>query len=109
VGVPLGDVVVVEDPALGVRYEDQVTPALAHVQAALPGRTGAGPAGDEGLGGGVPGQGGDDEITVGAYEVDARQLVPEGAHDAVGDRLQRVRQASCRVHVGHGPVELPQR
>ncbi|GGQ95351.1 hypothetical protein GCM10010216_67340 [Streptomyces flaveolus] len=108
VGVPLRDVVVVEDPALGVGYEDQVAPLLAHAQAAFPGLAGAGPAGDQGLGGLVAGEGRDDEVAVGADQVDARQLVPEGLDDAVGDGLQGVRQAAGRVHVGHDLVQLPQ-
>src|SRR5690606_17264875 len=104
VGVPLRDVVVVEDPALGVGYEDQVAPAFAHAEAAVPGLARADPAGDEGLGCRVAGEGGDDEIAVVADEVDAGQLVPEGADDSVGDGLQGVRQASGRVHVGHDLV-----
>lgn len=87
VGVPLRDVVVVEDPAFGVRYEDQVAPVLPHVQPALPRIARADPAGDEGLGGGVASEGGDDEIAVGAYEVDARELEPEAGDDTVGDSL----------------------
>jgi hypothetical protein len=108
VGEPLGDVVVVQDPALGVRYEDQVAPAFAHGEPAVPGLTGADPAGDQGLGGGVAGEGGDHEIAVGADEVDGRQLVVEGGDGAVGDGLQCVRQAACRVDVGHDLVQLSQ-
>lgn len=108
VGVPLWDVVVVEDPALGVRYEHQVAPVLAHAEAAVPGVARADAAGDEGLGGGVPGEGGDDEIAVGAYEVHARQLVTESGDDALRDGLQCVRQAAGRVHVGHDLVQLSQ-
>ena len=52
-------------------YETQVAPGLAHGQPALPGGAGADAAGDERLGGGVPGEGGDDEVPVGAYEIDA--------------------------------------
>ncbi len=108
VGVPLRDVVVVEDPALGVRYEHQVAPVLTHAEAALPGLARADAAGDEGLGRRVPGEGGDDEVAVRPYEVHARQLVPEGGDDALGDGLQCVRQAAGRVHVGHDLVQLSQ-
>lgn len=108
VGEPLRYVVLVEDPALGVRDEPQVAPGLAHGQAAVPGGAGADPAGDEGFGGGVAGEGGDDEVTVGAYEIDAGQLVSEAVHDSVGDRLQGVGQAAGGVHVRHHLVKLPQ-
>lgn len=108
VGVPLRDVVVVEDPALGVGYEDQVAPLLAHAQAPVPGLPGARTAGDEGLGGRVAREGGDDEVAVGADQVDARQLVVEGLDDAVRDGLQGVGQAAGLVHVGHGLVQLTQ-
>ncbi len=108
VGVPLRDVVVVEYPALRVRYEPQVAPGLAHGEPPLPGVAGADAAGDEGLGGGVAGEGGDDEVAVGAHEVDARELVTEAVDDAVGDGLQRVGEAACRVHVRHDLMQLPQ-
>jgi hypothetical protein len=107
-GVPLRDVVVVEHPALGVGYEDQVAPLFAHAQPAFPGGARADPAGDQRLGGGVPGEGGHDEVAVGADQVHARQLVPEGGDDAVRDGLQCVGQAACGVHVRHDLVQLPQ-
>ncbi len=108
VRVPLGHVVVDEDPALGVRYEPQVAPGLAHAEAPVPGGAGADTAGDQGLRGGVPGEGGDDEVAVRADEVDAGQLVAEAGEDAVGDGLQRVGQAAGRVEVGDDLVQLPQ-
>ncbi len=108
VGVPLGHVVLQQDPALGVRDEAQAVPVLAHAQAAIPGGAGADAAGDERLGGGVAGEGGDDEIAVRAYEVDAGEFVAEARDDAVHDGLQSVRQAPGRVELGHHPVQLPQ-
>lgn len=108
VGVPLRYVVLVEHPALGVRYEPQVAPGLAHVQPAVPGVAGADAAGDQGFGGAVPGEGGDDQVAVGADEVHACQFVAQAVDHTVGDGLQRVGQAARGVHVRHHLVQLPQ-
>lgn len=106
-GVPLRHVVVEENPALGVGYEPELVPGLAHRQPALPGRAGADTTGDQGFRGAVAGERGDDEVAVGTDEVDAAQLVTEAADDAVGHRLQRVRQAPRRVEISDGLVQLP--
>lgn len=106
--VPLGDVVLHEDPALGVRDEAEAVPVLAHRQPAFPGGAGSYAAGDEGFGGGVAGEGGDDEVTVRTYEVDTGEFVAEAHDDAVHDGLQSVRQAPGRIELGHHPVQLPQ-
>lgn len=74
---------------------------------ALPGVAGADAAGDQGLGGGVAREGGDDEVAVGPDQVDAAQLVAETGDDAVGHGLQGVRQTPRRVEISDGLVQLP--
>ena len=107
-GVPLGDVVLQEHPALGVRDEAQPVPVLAHRQAPLPGGARADPAGDQRFRRRVAGEGRDDQVTVGAYEVDAGQLVAEPGDDAVRDGLQRVRKTAGRIELPDHLVQLPQ-
>ena len=106
--VPLRYVVVIEHPALGVRDEAQVAPALAHGQPAVPGGAGADPSGHQRLGARAAGDRGDHEIAVGADEIDRGQLIAEPGDRAVGDRLKGVREAACGVQLGDHLVQLPQ-
>lgn len=107
-GVPAGDAVLVELPRLGVRDEPQVTPVFGEGEAVVPGVPGADLAGEEGFGGGVPGDGGDDEVAVGLDEVDGGQFVAEAGDHAVGDGLEGVRETAGTVQVRDDLMQLPQ-
>lgn len=106
--VPLRHIVVVQDPALGVRDEAESAPLLAHRQPPLPGGAGADAARHHGLGGGAAYQRGDDEVTVGTHQVHRGDLEAESFDHAVGHGLKGVGKAAGGVELRHDLVQLTQ-
>ncbi len=105
-GVPLRDVVVVEDPALGVRDEPQLAPLVAHREPPLPRHPRPDATRHERLRAGAPGHRGHHQVAVRAHEIDGRELVTEPGHDTVGDGLQGVREAPRGVQLRDGLMDL---
>jgi hypothetical protein len=83
--------------SLGAPEGSVCAPGLAHGEAAFPGGAGVDAAGDHRFGGGVAGEGGDDEVAVWAYKVQARRSVAQAVYHPVRNGLQRVGQAPSGV------------